>query len=50
MVEVVNAPPPAGFGDRGEFQIYAFVMLVFFVICFPLTRLAAWLERRLVRT
>jgi polar amino acid transport system permease protein len=49
MVEVVNAPAPAGFGDRGEFQIYAFVMLVFFVICFPLTRLAAWLERRLVR-
>jgi His/Glu/Gln/Arg/opine family amino acid ABC transporter permease subunit len=50
MVEVVNAPAPAGFGDRGEFQIYTFVMLVFFVICFPLTRLAAWLERRLVRT
>jgi polar amino acid transport system permease protein len=49
MVEVVNAPAPAGFGDRGEFQIYTFVMLVFFVICFPLTRLAAWLERRLVR-
>jgi polar amino acid transport system permease protein len=50
MVEVVNAPAPAGFGDRGEFQIYGFVMLVFFLICFPLTRLAAWLERRLVRT
>ena len=50
MVEVVNAPAPAGFGDRGEFQIYTFVMLVFFLICFPLTRLAAWLERRLVRT
>jgi polar amino acid transport system permease protein len=50
MVEVVNAPLPTGFGDRGEFQIYTFVMLVFFVICFPLTRLAAWLERRLVRT
>jgi polar amino acid transport system permease protein len=50
MVEVVNAPEPAGFGDRGEFQIYTFVMLVFFLICFPLTRLAAWLERRLVRT
>jgi His/Glu/Gln/Arg/opine family amino acid ABC transporter permease subunit len=49
MVEVVNAPAPAGFGDRGEFQIYTFVMLVFFLICFPLTRLAAWLERRLVR-
>jgi polar amino acid transport system permease protein len=50
MVEVVNAPAPAGFGDRGEFQIYGFVMLIFFLICFPLTRLSAWLERRLVRT
>ena len=48
MVEVVNSPEPAGFGDRGEFPIYAGVMLVFFVICFPLTRLAAYLERRLV--
>ncbi|MBD0337680.1 MAG: amino acid ABC transporter permease [Thermoleophilia bacterium] len=48
MVEVVNAPEPAGFGDRGEFPIYAGVMLVFFLICFPLTRLAAYLERRLV--
>jgi His/Glu/Gln/Arg/opine family amino acid ABC transporter permease subunit len=50
MVEVVNATPPAGFGDRGEFRIYAGVMLIFFLICFPLTRLSAWLERRLVRT
>ena len=48
MVELVNSPEPAGFGDRGEFAIYAGVMLVFFVMCFPLTRLAAYLERRLV--
>jgi polar amino acid transport system permease protein len=48
MVEVVNAEEPAGFGDRGEFPIYAGVMVVFFLICFPLTRLASWLERRLV--
>jgi polar amino acid transport system permease protein len=50
MVELVNAPRDfGGFGDRGEFPIYAGIMLVFFVICFPLTRLSAWLERRLIR-
>ena len=49
MVELVNSPEPVGFGDRGEFPIYAGVMVVFFLICFPLTRLSAWLERRLVR-
>ncbi len=48
MVELVGAPEPAGFGDRGEFGIYGAVMIVFFLICFPLTRLAAYLERRLV--
>jgi polar amino acid transport system permease protein len=30
------------------FMIFGFVMLGFFVICFPLTRLAAYLEKRLV--
>jgi polar amino acid transport system permease protein len=30
------------------FMIFGFVMLVFFVISFPLTRLAAYLEKRLV--
>ena len=49
MVELVNSPAPVGFGDRGEFPIYAGVMVVFFVLCFPLTRLSAYLERRLVR-
>ena len=28
-------------------MIFGFVMLVFFVISFPLTRLSAYLERRL---
>jgi ABC-type amino acid transport system permease subunit len=36
-------------GDaHAAFPIYAVVMGVFFVIAFPLTRLAAFLERRLV--
>jgi polar amino acid transport system permease protein len=48
MVEVVNAEAPAGFGDRGEFPIYGAVMVVFFLMCFPLTRLSAYLERRLI--
>jgi polar amino acid transport system permease protein len=30
------------------FVIFGFVMLIFFLICFPLTRLSAYLERRLV--
>jgi hypothetical protein len=29
-------------------MIFGFVMLVFFLISFPLTRLAAYLEKRLV--
>ena len=29
-------------------EIYGAVMVVFFLICFPLTRLAAYLERKLV--
>ena len=35
-------------GDGHPFAIFGFVMLVFFVISFPLTRLAAFLEKRLV--
>lgn len=37
-----KAPPYA------PFLIYGFVMLGFFIICFPLTRLAAYLERRTI--
>ena len=35
-------------GDGHPFVIFGFVMLLFFLISFPLTRLAAYLERRLV--
>jgi His/Glu/Gln/Arg/opine family amino acid ABC transporter permease subunit len=35
-------------GDAHAIEIYGGVMLLFFVISFPLTRLAAYLERRLV--
>jgi polar amino acid transport system permease protein len=35
-------------GDGHPFAIFGFVLLVFFLISFPLTRLAAYLERRLV--
>ena len=35
-------------GDGHPIAIFGFVMVVFFVICFPLTRLAAYLEKRLV--
>ena len=35
-------------GDGHPFAIYGFVLALFFVISFPLTRLAAYLERRLV--
>jgi polar amino acid transport system permease protein len=40
------AGPPAD--PNAAFLIFGFVMLVFFVISFPLTRLAAYLEKRLV--
>jgi polar amino acid transport system permease protein len=35
-------------GENHAFEIYGAVMVVFFLISFPLTRLAAYLERRLV--
>jgi polar amino acid transport system permease protein len=47
-VERLTAPPPIGLGEIHSFEIYAFVMVIFFVISFPLTRLAAYLEKRLV--
>jgi His/Glu/Gln/Arg/opine family amino acid ABC transporter permease subunit len=46
-VERVTAPPPIGLGEIHSFEIYATVMLIFFCISFPLTRLAAYLEKRL---
>jgi len=48
QVERLAGPPPAGTGEIHAFEIYGAVMLLFFVISFPLTRLAAYLERRLV--
>lgn len=40
--------PPAGIGEIHAAEIYAGVLLLFFLISFPLTRLAAYLEKRLV--
>ena len=48
QVERLAAPPPIGDGQIHAFEIYTAVMVVFFCISFPLTRLAAYLERRLV--
>ena len=47
QVERLTAPPPAGLGEIHSFEIYAAVMAIFFIISFPLTRLASYLERRL---
>ena len=44
-VERLQLTPP---GNSHAFEIYGAVLVVFFVISFPLTRLAAYLERRLV--
>jgi polar amino acid transport system permease protein len=46
--ERIAAPPPAGLGEIHAIEIYGAIAVVFFVISFPLTRLAAYLERRLV--
>lgn len=47
-VERLTSPPPIGPGEIHAFEIYAAVMAVFFLISFPLTRLSAYLEKRLV--
>ncbi len=47
-VERIAAVPPAGVGEIHAIEIYGAVAVVFFIISFPLTRLAAYLERRLV--
>jgi polar amino acid transport system permease protein len=46
--ERLAAYPPIGIGEIHAFEIFSAVALVFFVISFPLTRLAAYLEKRLV--
>ena len=47
-VERLTAVPPIGLGEIHAFEIYGAVMVIFFLLSFPLTRLAAYLERRLV--
>ena len=46
--ERLTAIPPIGLGEIHAFEIFGFVMVLFFLISFPLTRLAAMLEKRLV--
>lgn len=48
QVEGLQLPPPTGIGELHAFEIYGAVMAAFFCISFPLTRLAAYLEKRLV--
>jgi polar amino acid transport system permease protein len=48
QVERITTPPPAGIGEIHAIEIYGAIAVVFFLISFPLTRLAAYLERRLV--
>jgi polar amino acid transport system permease protein len=38
--------PPIGLGEIHAFEIFAFIAFIFFLISFPLTRLAARLEKR----
>src|ERR671930_2120313 len=47
--ERLIAAPPIGLGENHAFEIFGAVAVVFFVISFPLTRLAAYLESRLQR-
>jgi len=46
--ERLAAFPPIGLGEIHAFEIFAGVAVLFFLISFPLTRLAVYLERRLV--
>jgi polar amino acid transport system permease protein len=47
-VERLTTPPPVGLGEIHAIEIYGAIAVAFFLISFPLTRLAAYLERRLV--
>jgi polar amino acid transport system permease protein len=46
--ERLAAVPPIGLGEIHAVEIFGAVAVLFFLISFPLTRLAAYLERRLV--
>lgn len=48
QVERLAAPPPVGDGEIHALPIYGTLLLLFFLISFPLTRLAAFLEKRLI--
>ena len=48
QIERLTFFPPVGIGEIHAVEIFGSVMVVFFLISFPLTRLAAYLERRLV--
>ena len=48
QVERMTTPPPIGLGEIHAIEVYGAIAVVFFLISFPLTRLAAYLERRLV--
>ncbi|MBA3245478.1 MAG: amino acid ABC transporter permease [Actinobacteria bacterium] len=45
--ERLSAIPPIGLGEIHAFEIFAGVAVLFFLLSFPLTRLAAYLEKRL---
>jgi polar amino acid transport system permease protein len=47
--ERLTSIPPIGLGEIHAFEIFGGVAILFFLISFPLTRLAAHLEKRLVR-
>ena len=46
--ERLTAIPPIGLGEIHAFEVFGAVAILFFLISFPLTRLAAMLEKRLV--
>ncbi len=46
--ERLTAIPPIGLGEIHAFEIFGAVAIMFFLISFPLTRLAAMLEKRLI--
>ena len=48
QVERLTFFPPAGIGEIHAVEIFGGVLILFFLISFPLTRLAAYLEKRLV--
>ena len=48
-VERLQFPPPVGIGENHAIEIFGAVAVFFFLLSFPLTRLAAYLESRLQR-